>query len=318
MVRAWLRGDWGAAREACVRQARLAPGSIPHFQVAEEARRLNRPQEALDILSQIEPERGEMREWIFYWVELAHVHHRLGDHQQELEVAQRARTLYPDHPTALLLELRALAALGRFENVYRRLDQSAASPRTAAPRPGSLMREAALELRAHGQPEPAQELFERSLDWYLHRPPQEQLTPSHRRDLARAHYYAGRWEEAQALFADLVSEGESPSFASHHGHLQGYLDLGYLGVLAVRLRDREAEEQITKELATLPQPYLFGSNTYWRAAMAALKGEKEQAVALLRQAFAEGLPREIFIHTDIHFEALRTHPLFEELMLPKG
>lgn len=318
MVRAWLRGDWGAAHEAAMRQARLAPGSIAHFQVAEEARRLNQPEKAVDILTQIDPNRGEMRGWIFYWLELTRAYHRLGHHRRELEAAQKARVCHPNHPVAQLMELRALSALGRVEEVQRCLNQSLARPQGRVPQPGALMREAALELRAHGCPELAQELFKRSLDWYCDRPAHEQSSPAHRRSLARACYYAGRWEEAQALFEDLASDEADASAAFHHGRLQVHLDLGYLGALAIRRHDPERVEQIEKELATLPRSYLFGKNTYWRAVMAALREEKAQAVALLRQAFGEGLPHEIFIHTDMHFEALHTYPTFRELMQPNG
>jgi len=53
------------AHEACRRQAQLAPGSIPNFQVAKEARRLHRLDEAVEILRGLDPARGEMRGLIF-------------------------------------------------------------------------------------------------------------------------------------------------------------------------------------------------------------------------------------------------------------
>src|SRR5690606_20089274 len=56
MVAAWIRGDDDAAYEAALRQARLAPGSIGEYQVAEQARRLNRPRESLRVLTAMGPE----------------------------------------------------------------------------------------------------------------------------------------------------------------------------------------------------------------------------------------------------------------------
>jgi hypothetical protein len=72
-------------------QAGIAPGSIPHFQVAEEVRRLNRPFETLDVLSRLDPEAGELAGWIFYWIELPTAHHMVGGHAAELEAARRTR-----------------------------------------------------------------------------------------------------------------------------------------------------------------------------------------------------------------------------------
>lgn len=319
MVLAWLRGDWAAAHDACRRQADLAPGSLPHFQVAEEARRLNRPGEAVAVLSGLDPERGELRGFIFYWIELTTAHHLLGHHSAELEAAARARRLYPDHPVSLLLEIRALAAMGDASAVDRRLDEGLAAPVQREPRPGALLREAALELRAHGGEEAAGPLFERSLAWYRARPAAEQATWRHRRELARASYHAGRWEESERLFAELSASAAVPhADAFHHAHLQGHLDEGYLAELAVRRGDREEAGRICGWLERLDRPFLFGSNTYWRAAVAALEGNAPRAVSLLRQAFAEGLPFEIPLHTDVRLASLRGYPPFDELMRPHG
>jgi DNA-binding SARP family transcriptional activator/TolB-like protein len=150
MVLAWLAGDWAAARRAAAVQAEIAPGSIPNFQVAEEARRLNRPREAREVLARLDPEEGELRGWIFYWIELAAAHHLLGDHPRELELASRCRRLHPDEPAAALLEIRALAALGREADVLRITDQALSSPASQRQQTASLLIEAALELRAHG------------------------------------------------------------------------------------------------------------------------------------------------------------------------
>jgi hypothetical protein len=42
------------------------------------------------------------------------------------------------------------------------------------------------------------------------------------------------------------------------------------------------------------------------------------ALALLRDAFAQGHPFDIEIHRDIDIEPLRGYPPFEDLMKPKG
>jgi hypothetical protein len=61
-----------------------------------------------------------------------------------------------------------------------------------------------------------------------------------------------------------------------------------------------------------------GSNTYWRARIAALLGEREQAVALLRAAYAEGQKWWLPLHFEPDFDSLRDHHPFHELLRPKG
>ena len=63
---------------------------------------------------------------------------------------------------------------------------------------------------------------------------------------------------------------------------------GYLGVLAARRGDRAAAMAAERALAELREPYLLGRHTYWRARIAALLGDRERAVTLLRDALKEG------------------------------
>ncbi|HYW30868.1 MAG TPA: BTAD domain-containing putative transcriptional regulator, partial [Gemmatimonas sp.] len=112
MVRAWLAGDWAAAYDATRRQTELAPASISAFGMAEEARRRNRPREALRLLQGLDPARGEMCGWVYYWVVMTQSLHMLGEHARELDMAHKARALHPESASALRLELHARAALG--------------------------------------------------------------------------------------------------------------------------------------------------------------------------------------------------------------
>ncbi len=68
----------------------------------------------------------------------------------------------------------------------------------------------------------------------------------------------------------------------------------------------------------LDRPYLFGANTYWRARIAALLGERERAVSLLRDGFAQGRSYGAYLHAEYDLEPLRGYPPFEELLRPKG
>jgi DNA-binding SARP family transcriptional activator len=321
MVRAWLAGDWAAAWDAVRRQAELAPGSIASFQVAEEARRRNRPREALRQLATLDPARGEMRGWIFYWVVQAQALHMLGEHARELECARRARSLYPEASMALRLEIHARAALGDVGGLRSCIDESLASPARHEPRAGVLMREAAFELCAHGHGgEAANALLRECLTWYLHLPAEEQARPAVRRAAARARYDAGDWDGATRDFTSLAGEVVrlTDCASIHHPHLQAHLDHGYLGVLAVRRSDDADAARIDALLEHTREKQMFGSTYYWRASMAALRDDAEAAARLLRRAFADGLPYEPFIHADPHFALIRGTPVFAALLGPRA
>lgn len=320
MVRAWLSGDWVAAYRAESRQAELAPGSIPSFGVAQEARRLNRPAEAVDVLTRLEPERGELRGWVFYWLELAIAQHLLGDHEAELATARRALGFYPDHAVIRLVELRALAALGRVDALQVRLDDAVGSPHQGEPRAGTLLRESALQLQAHGHAGPAAAISRQCRAWWQARPVEEQGTVVWRREMARAAYLTEDWDAAEAGFSALAAEGAATSAPARfeHGYLQGQLDEGYLAVLAVRRGDALAADRWCRVLAEMRRPFLYGGQWFWLAAVAALRGDREQAVAQLRRAFAAGMPMEIGLHQDPHLVGLRGFEPFDTLMRPKG
>lgn len=318
MVLAWLRGDWAAAYDAARIQAELAPGSIPHFGLAEEARRLGRVREARTILSRLDPTRGELKEFVFYAVELTTAHHMLGDHAGELEAAVRAHELHGDHPVARLLEVRARAALGQVDAVERLLAEGLASPDRREPRPGALLREAALELQAHGHGAAAVPLFAESAAWYAGQVGAVENGVAMRRGLARALYLAGRLDESDRELLGLADgSGDAAPVAFHHAHLQGHLDEGYLAVIAARRGRMDAVEHWRGRLEAMQRPFLFGSSSLWLAAVAAVLGEPERAVSLLRRAFADGLPREMFLHTDPHLALLRGYQPFDSLVRPR-
>jgi DNA-binding SARP family transcriptional activator/TolB-like protein len=306
MVRAWLRGDDNAAYEASVLQAKLAPGSIGNYQVAEQARRLNRPREAIRVLTEMGAERGELRGWIPYWRELTAAHHMLGNHRTELNAARRARDLYPARPGPLLFEVSALAALGRVAEVDRRIEERLATASEEPPSAGALMATAAREFRAHGATDAARRLFERSLEWYRAQSPGGPIADP-RPGIGVALYELGHWDDAREAFSVLA--GEVPENIAFQG---------YLGVIAVRQGDRAEAERVDAWMRDLEQPYLVGRNTLWRARIAALSGESDRAVDLLRDALAQGLAYDTYLHTDVDLQPLRHHPRFLELMRPKG
>ena len=169
------------------------------------------------------------------------------------------------------------------------------------------MCEAAQELRAHRHLEAYKEVAARAVDWYRDRLSEKEATEKERYDLARALYIAEQWEECLALIEELASE--KPDNIDYKG---------YLGTLAARKGDREEALRISTELKNIDRPYLFGNHTYWCACIASLLGEREQAVALLQNAFAQGLDYGVYLHREMDLEPLRNYKPFQELLKPKG
>jgi len=305
-LRATLRGNRHAALQTVRDLAAQAPKSMWEYQHGMDARSANRPREAVEALERLDPQRGWLAEWPYYWTYLTEALHMLGDHRRELREARRAREIFPAHLGVLDYELRALAALGRVNDVFALLDESLTIPLTPgfsyAMRPVLV----ASELRAHGYPEAYQTAIGRALEWFEAHPADGVPDRIRGFNEAQTLYWAERWLEAHSLLEMLVTE-----YPDRLGLM------GLLGVTEARLGNREEARRISAYLASLDRPYLFGNHLRWRARIAAVLGEREEAVRLLREAFRDGLAYGIWLHKDMDFESLRDYTPFEDLLRPR-
>jgi serine/threonine-protein kinase len=69
-------------------------------------------------------------------------------------------------------------------------------------------------------------------------------------------------------------------------------------------------------LGALKRPWLFGANTFWRAAILGALGERDAAVQLLQQAHREGQRMESW-HYTAALDSLRGYPAFDALIRPR-
>jgi serine/threonine protein kinase/tetratricopeptide (TPR) repeat protein len=297
--KAVLRCDRIGKYRASHQLVELNPGTTWEYQLASDALRINRPRETIEALSNLDPAQGLFKQWYPYWGHLTAAHHILGDHEQELKEAQRARKQYPDSLAVLWYETRALAAMGKINEVKRRLDDSLNFPDQNAA-PGYLMRYAARELRAHDFKEAAMEIAERSVAWY-----KSHQNGSYRYSIAVSLYEAERWNEAKSIFEELYEQNPDNTDC-----------LGYLGTLAARMGNREEAEDIFNKLKGLYEPYICGNNTFVRALIASLLGEKDEAIDLLRKALQEG-ESYLSLHAEMDLEPLYDYLPFQELIKPK-
>jgi hypothetical protein len=250
--------------------------------------------------------------------------HQLGQHEEELKEARRGRSIYPDLLNAWAYEARALVVLGRLDEMEKLVDEVLSMPprwgyeSCCMPRgtPGLVMLAASEELRVHGHRDASLKMASRAADWYRTRTGGEAKRDDNRARHGEALYMAERWPEAKAVFAALAAE--KPAYV----HAKGWL-----GVIAARQGDSAGAQRISAELGALNPKYLYGIDALWQAQIAAILGDKDGAVALLRESVARGYgwskERETYGYGFLYphlmdLEALRGYPPFEELVKPKS
>jgi len=300
MLQAALRGDHETTMRITRQQAAFYKDYNWTFALALIGLDGNYPQEALAALTRLDPNDPNYKDWAPYWMNLAWAHHALGNYKQELAAARRARKLFPDR---ILLEVRPNAALGRMSDLEKLFEEC---KKLAGTTLGSVMLSAGRELRAHGFREESVRILERARQWFESRPDQEKVSSQNRSNLALTLSVLGKWAEAKDLYGELRKALPNR-----------VLYLGQLGMVAARMGDRESALKISKELEEEKRPYLFGGPTAYRADIAALLGDKEGAVNLLRKATGEGYSFRN-LHLDEDLESLADYPPFIQFMKPKG
>ena len=309
----FVRGEWEASYRGARRMVELAPGAgHALFAAGLTAQITNRPQEAVDVLRRIDTGQGWGKAWAPRVYNLiARAYHQLGDYTQELEWAKRLRASEPNVGWTRFEEVKATAAQGRGKDALDLAVGGTAFPSSTETwedyTPGDFLRQSGRELRAHGHADFAREVFQRAERWYASRPDDERATWGHRRALARVLDELERWNDARAIFQSLYRE-DSASVEN----------LGELGVLSARLGRMAEADNIARRLVADGRPWMFGAPRLWAARIAAVKGDREGAMALIHQALREGYARLYLLHAEHDFESLRDFPAFREILAPRS
>ncbi len=293
---AWLDGDLEGVYQAARLTAQYS--IVFKYELGWAALRANHLQETIDVMTALEPDK-----YLFkgrYWWVLTKAHHLLGNYKKELKIAQRGRKKHAGLFSALWNELRALAATGNIDEIIRLYEQSLNFLAEPFWNPAYLMLWTATELRVHGYPSASKTAITHAIEWYQAHP-----DDNFRFELAQAYYVADQLDKSREIFEKLAQEEP------------GNIDcLGYLGAIAVRTGDQTKAENICTLLVNPDRPYLFGRHTCWRARIAALSGDKEFAIQLLRDAIAQGFDY-YSLHEIIDFTSLYDYPPYIELIKPK-
>lgn len=303
-----VRGQRMASYQAAVSAYRLAP-TVPEVVAiaAPAALYANYPRAAAGMLRGMNWNQGLLQEYNGNWVVLDHALHMLEDFEGELSVARDGRRRLPDQHIMYLHEARALAALGRVQELERVVHDLAGLPALPDLTEGDVCRQVSLELKAHGFTEAGRQMAERGVQWHRTNGSADAPEGVVRLHYAKALQNSGRLREADAYVRGLLAEApENLEF------------LGMLGEIAAALGDRTEAENIDRELGERREPYLRGHNTLHRALIASILGDRDRAVALLRASFAEGTEYAIWVHREPGLDPLRDYAPFQELVRPKG
>jgi tetratricopeptide (TPR) repeat protein len=232
--------------------------------------------------------------------------HALGEHERELAVSREAIASHPAWPWARIREIAALVALGRVDEAVSAAERCLVDT-DMVDRAGEVLLEGAAELRVHGNHEASLRLANLAVSWCEAHPDSTRPSGGWIGLHADALRYAERWQEAADLLRPVVQDGSNEPAV-----------IGVLGGLAGRLGDREGAMEASEALRRLDEPHLFGWHTYRRACIAAVLGERKDALDLLRRSIAEGDGYGSHLHIEIDLESLWDYPEFIELVRPKG
>ena len=304
-LRAELNGDLeGVLRSAKIFE-RAAGGKVGHG-VPIAALAVGHPGEVLEWLEDFDP-----FTLMFAWYPFeasALANHWLGRHTEALAQAREGRSHFPQNLLLLRREIQALIALGQIGEIESLLNQLETIDPDEYASPGLVYYRVAGDLAQIGHDQEARHVAERALEWYEFRDPQR-----HRLAVAQSLLLAGRAGEALSALGSLIEENPDSLPVR-----------GVLGIAHARAGNIDGAVEQARWFEELGTPYLFGEDAYWRAAILAHLGDRDEATRVLLQAHEQGrpwsTPREPLgdIISDPNFRPLWGYAPFEQLIAPRG
>jgi len=293
-----------------LRGAARSPGSTWSNNAGVELHDRIRMREAIKYYEQVDVEHSWARGWSPYWLYFSRAWHAIGDYEREYRSVQRGLAIDPDSPLLRLIEIRALAGLGRTAEVHARMSAFVTLTESGGCASNwQTYEQGALELQAHGD-SAAVGMVIRSWLSLCQRElaePADSLTSRRRRSLGMALYRAGLLDSAQRVL-ERVS-GQLPDDPA--GEL---VVRGRIGRITARRGDRVGAEREMRTVFTSRDRDRDVSAMQF-AAIASLLGERVRAFRALESA-STVLPYARF-HRDRDYANLWSYPPFVALATSK-
>jgi tetratricopeptide (TPR) repeat protein len=302
-----IEAQYQASRAMLVASPRSLGATILAATAAGET---NRPRENLELLRQFDARKlqlsgtrlGVYMDW------LADAYHTLGDYRSALAAARAGLRDVPGYMHLENDEAWALAALGDTVTAERLARGWLDRPAGDHAFPGQQAECLALELRAHGHPASADRLMAEADEWFVARGIDQTGLQAHIPCLwthFSPAYYLRDWARAR--------DGYRRHLDHPGDHLEDLLAHAAVGAAAIRMGDLAEAGRIDQWLA---RQRARGAESYARARLALLRGDRDGAIRLLRRAYDEGLRQPD--HIDPDFEPLRADSAYQELYRPRG
>jgi tetratricopeptide (TPR) repeat protein len=234
---------------------------------------------------------------------LAEAYHEAGMHDRELRLIIAKRALFPDPGYIRGRILRADAGLARPADAVALADTMARAGADSSGRVLSYLVTGAAEFRAHGDSTTASRLLAVARAWIAAHP-------------VGARSAERRLLEGVALLASGMPDSAAGRLASGVHDTTGFDAAGYLALARAAMGDGTRARAAADSLGNLRRRWLYGENTFWRAAIMGSLGERDLAVQLLQQANREGQPMQAW-HYHVALVSLHGYPPFEALVRPR-
>ncbi len=278
---------------------------------------LNRPNEALQRYYEYSPARSadsaNQPLQARYWSSVAEAWHYVGRYDSAHVVMKRARAIRPSDASLLALEMQALAALGRTDELRVRMPEveSAAANGAMFGFAGNTYLSVANELLAHGHPVEAKEVARKALTWF------EQNDREVRSSI-------NMWlrKAITLVMLDRPADAEREMRAAIPLDTSDVRVHGMLGRLYAAQGKTAAMKAELAWLAARPAERLQGAPTYERAAIIVHVGRDhwDEALSLLELSLRQG--QGFSIRRRLHYFSdwlpLRDYPPFKRIITPNG
>jgi DNA-binding SARP family transcriptional activator len=313
-LEAWHRHELLAATRSMGELARRYPESLFPYVYANQLFAFDHPYAADSAFRAIDPGRGWMHGWFSYGaarIMVDDVLDSLGAERNDVAAAVRE---YPHHIGAAAVAAFYIGRTGQRAQLDSLFDEAVALPQVGNWGVHSVMGIAAVEAAAHGHGDWLPHIRARALAWYDALPAAERdSTPVVPYDLSWMLAAVRAWPQLGARIDRLERLAHTTTESSR--------SLCYRGLVAGHAGDTATVRRIDGELAARLDragEETAGDLFADRARLAAVLGQRDRAIDLLRQAFAHHVRFEVYLHSDPAFETIWSDPRFKQLMAPKG